>query len=105
MESMPLQDFFKIHSTLNEDEIILDVRTPAEFQEGHIPGSKNINHEDVTQHLDELKQYKKIYIFCRRGGRAQVATSMLAQHGLTNMICIPDAGMDVWREHGYPVEN
>lgn len=102
MEVLSLDGLFEKHNCLNPGEIILDVRTAGEYAEGHIPGSINITHEEVGFHVSELQKYKRIYIHCRRGGRAQKAYETLITSGLNNLVCISDAGMDVWCAKGYP---
>jgi rhodanese-related sulfurtransferase len=83
-------------AVLAPDELILDVRTPEEFEEGHVPGARNIPHEDVEQYVNELKQYKKILLHCRSGKRAQVATAALEKAGLTNIHCVAQGGWLDW---------
>jgi rhodanese-related sulfurtransferase len=100
---MTLNDFHDKHQKLGKDEVILDVRRAEEFAEGHIAGAINISHEQVLDHVEELKKYKLIYIHCKRGGRANTAYEALKGAGLNNMVCIYDAGMDAWMERGYPV--
>jgi phage shock protein E len=101
---MTLDNFFKTHTTLGPGEVILDVRRPDEYAEAHIKGSINIPVDEVAQKIEELKKYSKIYIHCKRGGRAQTAFQTLSQMGLTNLVCVHDAGMDKWLECGHPVE-
>lgn len=100
---MGLLDFHKIHNNLDDGSVILDVRRPDEFAEGHIASAINIPVDQVLNRVDELKKYKKVYIHCKRGGRAQTAFNALTQAGLSNLICIHDAGMDLWIEKGFPV--
>lgn len=101
--NMTLDNFHDKHKNLGPGEVILDVRRPEEFAEGHIAGAINISHELVLNHVEELKKYKLIYIHCKRGGRANAAFEALKSAGLNNMVCIYDAGMDAWLERGYPV--
>lgn len=103
MQYLALQEFYKVYDQLNEGEAILDVRTPDEFSDGHIQGAFNIDHREVTQYLEKLKGYKKIYVYCRRGARAQMAVHALEEEGLENLVCIADAGMEKWLELGHPV--
>lgn len=98
-----LRDLYDRHLNLGENEIILDVRNPDEFEEAHIKGAINFPVNEITRHIDELKKYNKIYIHCKRGGRAQTAFQLLQGAGLTNLVCIGDAGMDKWIEEGFPV--
>ncbi|MBP9673806.1 MAG: rhodanese-like domain-containing protein [Bacteriovoracaceae bacterium] len=103
MSHISIHDLHDELKTLKEGEVILDVRTPAEYAESHIPNSININHENVLSHVEELKKYKKVYIHCRRGGRATHAFNALSSAGLTNLVCVSDGGMDIWCECDYPI--
>lgn len=62
--------------------IVLDVRTEEEFKQGHIKGALNISHDQISQQLDQLKQYKDkmIIVHCRSGRRAQTAEAILQSH-------------------------
>lgn len=91
-------------SKLGEKEIILDVRGRDEFAEGHIRGAMNIPHDEVAQHVQELKRYERIYIHCHAGRRAQLAHGILEKHGLRNLVCISDGGMGDWISAGYETE-
>lgn len=103
-EMIDIQKLHELHSKLGDGEIILDVRTPEEFAEGHVPGAKNIPHDQVGNHLDELKKYKKIYMHCKAGGRAQTAFMELKSKGLNNLVCVSVGGMADWQAKGYPTQ-
>lgn len=101
---MSLKEFHETHLKLGANDVILDVRNPDEFQEAHIKGALNIPLPEVGQRASELKNYDHVYIHCKRGGRAQTAFQLLAGSGLTNLICVNDAGMDLWISEGFPIE-
>ncbi len=103
MKQISMEDLNGKLSSLGKDELILDVRTAEEFQEGHIAGALNIDHESVLDHVDELKRFKAVYVHCRSGGRAGFAVNALQQAGLTNLVCIGNTGMLHWVAAGYPV--
>lgn len=104
MEKISMQDLYQRLPHFKEREVILDVRTPQEYQtEGHIDGSINIPHEEVSTRINELKKYERIYIHCRMGGRAQKAAQALLQAGFENLVCISENGINAWIEAGYPV--
>lgn len=70
--------------------IILDVRTKAEFDEGHIEGSKNIALQVLESKIAEIKKWNKPVIACCRSGmRSAQATSILKQNGIE---CINGGG-------------
>lgn len=104
MKIISIGEFHDLHPNLGEDELILDVRSPGEYSEGHIKGSKNTDHEQVGSIADELKNYKNVFVHCKMGGRAKIASQTLENMGLTNIICVGDGGMQRWMELGWPVE-
>ena len=67
--------------------IILDVRTPEEFSEKHIPGAINIPNETIgTAVLPELPEKDQlILVYCRSGNRSKQASEKLAALGYTNI--------------------
>ena len=67
----------------NKGAIILDVRTPEEFKEGHIFGSKNIALQVLNNNIETIKKWNKPVIACCRSGmRSAQATSILKQNGI-----------------------
>lgn len=73
----------KIQEYLEKGAVILDVRTLAEWNDGHIDGAKHIVLNDVPNKLEEIKSLNKpIIAVCKSGGRSQSATSFLSQNGL-----------------------
>lgn len=73
----------KIQEYLNNGAVVLDVRTQAEWNEGHIENAKHIVLNTIPQNLEEIKSYNKpIIAVCKSGGRSQSATDFLSQNGL-----------------------
>ena len=68
------------------DSILLDVRTPQEYREGHIPGSKNIPLQTIDK-VDAVVENKDtaLYVYCYSGARSRQAASMLQHMGYTNV--------------------
>jgi hydroxyacylglutathione hydrolase len=84
---------------------ILDVRSAAEFAEGHVPGAKNIPFWAVPWRASKLGAGPDdpIVVYCGHGPRAQLAIAALRARGFTRVACL--AGhMASWHEAGYPVE-
>ncbi len=65
----------------NENLFILDVRTPAEFNESHIEGAINIPHDSVETHLDQIDSSKIILVYCGVGSRSTYASEILSKMG------------------------
>jgi len=66
--------------------VLLDVRTPQEYGEGHIPGSKNA----PLQTLDKIRSVvenkdTELFVYCYSGARSRQATMMLQHMGYTNV--------------------
>ena len=70
-----------------KDIVILDVRTPQEYAEGHIPGAINVPNETIGQgEIAELPQKdQEILVYCRSGNRSKQASQKLAQLGYKNI--------------------
>ena len=68
--------------------IILDVRTPGEFEEKHIPGAINIANETIgTDEIPELPDKDQlILVYCRSGNRSKQASEKLVALGYTNIV-------------------
>ena len=73
----------EVKDFLVKGAVILDVRTKAEWDEGHIDGAKHIVLTTVPLNLDEIKSWNKpIVAVCKSGGRSGQATQFLKQNGL-----------------------
>jgi len=85
--------------------VVLDVRTPAEFAEGHVPGAINVPHDEVAQRLDELAPLrdKDVVVYCKSGRRAGLALKVLGEHGYTRLAHL-SGDMQGWTAAGRPVE-
>jgi len=61
--------------------ILLDVRTPAEYAQGHIDGAVNIQLDELRARMNELDKSKTLYVNCRSGQRSYFACCLLSQYG------------------------
>ena len=71
-----------------KDYIILDVRRPDEFAEGHIPGAINVPNEEIgSAEIAKLPNKSQlILIYCRSGRRSKEASEKLVKLGYTNIV-------------------
>lgn len=83
--------------------VILDVREPFEYAEGHVPGAVLMPLSSLEQHLDEVPEGSPIYVICRSGNRSEQASKILVAGGVRNVVNV-DGGMIAWQAAGYPVE-
>lgn len=70
------------NALINNGAVVVDVRTPGEFQSGHVKGSQNIPLDVLPQKVSQLKG-KEVILVCRSGGRAMRAKSILQNNGIT----------------------
>ena len=63
--------------------ILIDVRTPEEYQEGHLENAININwyDADFQNQAEELDKKKTLYVYCKKGGRSAKAAHLLDSLG------------------------
>ncbi|MGP4065846.1 sulfurtransferase TusA family protein [Oceanobacillus sp. M65] len=78
-----------------ESLAIVDVREPAEFAFGHIPGAKNIPLGELEERLSEIDQNEELHIICRTGSRSDLAAQKLKANGYKNVKNIVP-GMSNW---------
>jgi rhodanese-related sulfurtransferase len=82
---------------------VLDVRTPQEYAEGHVPGAVNVPHDQVASRLAEVPKDKDVVIYCRSGRRAALAAEVLEAQGYSRLSHL-EGDMNAWVEKGRPVE-
>ncbi len=96
------------------DAVVIDVREPAEFETGHLPGAINIPrgvlefqvdaHPAVANATDPALSHRDrtLVLYCLSGGRAALSADNLQQLGFSDVRSIA-GGMNGWRESGLPV--
>jgi len=82
---------------------VLDVRSPEEFKEGHVPGAVNIPYDQMASRLSEVPKDKDVVLYCRSGRRAGIAAEVLQANGYTRLSHL-EGDMNAWLEKGRPVE-
>lgn len=91
---------------LTESDIqIVDVRTPEEFEQGHIKGAKNININggDFEAQLNQLDKNKTVLVYCLSGGRSSSAAGIMEDKGFKAVYNM-SGGMMKWNGAGKAVE-
>ncbi len=86
----------------SEHGILIDVRTPEEFAEGHIPGAINIDYknEGFSAALDTLDKTKQYEVYCRSGKRSAESAEIMEQKGFKNVYHF-NGGMIEWTTKGF----
>ena len=86
-----------------DDVFVLDVRTPEEYQESHLPGAALIPLEQLGARYGELPQDETILVYCSSGNRSLKAAYLLENAGF-NRVHSLDRGIKNWIRYGYDVE-
>jgi rhodanese-related sulfurtransferase len=90
----------------NNKGILIDVRTPQEFQEGRIAGAVNAdwkNPDVFEKQTDSLDKSKPVYLYCLAGVRSEKAAARLVEKGFKNVVGL-HGGIEEWRKAGKPIE-
>lgn len=76
----------------DEQNILLDVRTPEEFSQGHIEHAINIdvNNENFDSEIQKLDKTKTYFVYCQAGTRSSKASSRLLRNGFKNIVNLKD---------------
>lgn len=82
--------------------LLVDVRTPEEFAEGHIAGAVNISLQTLSERLNEIPRDQPVVVYCRSGNRSAQASQILAQAGYTTIYDL--GGIIAWQQAGLPIQ-
>ncbi|HKW83901.1 MAG TPA: rhodanese-like domain-containing protein [Burkholderiaceae bacterium] len=85
--------------------VVLDVRTAAEYAAGHVPGARNVSHDELANRLGELDALrdKDVVLYCRSGRRTALAEDVLRKAGFTKLLHL-DGDYLAWQAENRPVE-
>lgn len=80
---------------------VLDVRDPAEYVEGHVPGARLVPLAKLSGELPELRPSDRVYVICESGSRSAVAVERLRRAGIDAVAV--RGGTAAWRSAALPV--
>jgi hydroxyacylglutathione hydrolase len=83
------------------DLMVLDVREPAEWADGHVEGARHIPMRQVRARLGDLPRDRRIAVTCAGGVRSSLVASMLLGQGFTDLVNVW-GGMAGWAQSGLP---
>jgi len=88
----------------DQGEVVLDIRTPEEYDQGIIEGAINIDFydDDFAVQLDALDKDAHYVVYCNSGNRSGQANSIFEDLGFTDVTEI-DGGITAWYAEGLPV--
>jgi hydroxyacylglutathione hydrolase len=82
---------------------VIDVRQPAEYHEGHVPGAMHLAAGDLPGRLEELPRDRQVAVICASGYRSSIAASLLQRAGFQDVAWVGE-GLPAWSAAGLPVE-
>ncbi|MHB8835734.1 MAG: rhodanese-like domain-containing protein [Candidatus Methylomirabilia bacterium] len=86
-----------------KDLLLIDVRSPQEFAQGAIAGSKNIPFIDIMEGRHSLPKDKPVLLICSIGGRSFAAVQLLQEKGYTEVYNL-DGGIQAWSRASLPLQ-
>lgn len=88
----------------NESTVIIDVREPNEYAEGHIEGARNIPLAKFDERIAELETHRELPVLlnCQSGTRSLAAGKKLTQRGFTQVFELK-GGMFAWKDQNLPI--
>jgi rhodanese-related sulfurtransferase len=84
------------------DALVLDVREPAEYAHGHVPGAVNLPQAELASRISELPLDHPIIAICQTGYRSLRAAQFLKQMGFEHVTNVA-GGTAAWAEAGKPL--
>ena len=98
-------DLLALIAKKDPDLVVLDVRTAAEYAAGHVPGARNVSHDQLAGSLGELASLKdkQVVLYCRSGRRTLLAEQTLRAAGFSRLLHLQGDFLD-WEAKQQPVE-
>jgi glyoxylase-like metal-dependent hydrolase (beta-lactamase superfamily II)/rhodanese-related sulfurtransferase len=83
--------------------LVVDVREPAEYAAGHVPGAMSIPQAELALHLEDIPRDREILVVCEGGTRSLRCAKFLRQTGFSRVTNLR-GGTTAWRKAGLPVQ-
>lgn len=102
--NLNVNQFAALLDSAQTEGVLLDVRTPQEFMQGHIKGAELMNFydQDFQDNLKKLDKETPVYVYCRSGARSGNAAKMMKQMGFKSVYNL-QGGMNMWQRSGQDV--
>ncbi|RSL31002.1 rhodanese-like domain-containing protein [Salibacterium salarium] len=97
VKQLEKDDLKNIYDKQEKSPIIIDVREPAEYVEGHIPGVPLLPMNQVPEVIDQIDKDKEYVLVCRSGNRSQHTALYFKDNGIENVKNFA-GGMLAWEE-------
>lgn len=91
-----------MHAALEAGALVIDVREPFEYAEGHVEGTTLVPLASVSARAGEFDKGAPVYVFCRSGNRSLAAAHNLVEAGFSDVRNV-EGGIIAWLDAGLPV--
>lgn len=92
----------QLAAALVQDAAVVDVREPAEFRQGRVPGATNIPMGQLTARLGEIDRNRPVHVVCASGNRSSAMADVLTANGFDAINVA--GGTSAWIRSGRPIE-
>jgi rhodanese-related sulfurtransferase len=92
----------RLASALQQGATLVDVREPAEYRDGHVPGAVNIPMGQLNGRLGEIDRDRPVHVVCASGNRSSAMTDLLTANGFDAINVA--GGTSAWLRAGRPIE-
>jgi hydroxyacylglutathione hydrolase len=101
--SVPQMSVYELNEWLDEgrDVVVVDVREPSEWREGHVEGALHLPMLEIVKRLEELPAGRPKAVMCAGGLRSSTVVSALERHGVRDCLNVT-GGMAAWLKAGLP---
>lgn len=83
--------------------VLVDVRTPGEYRQGHLPGAVNIPLNDLQRRIQEVPTDKTVIVVCATGNRSRTGATLIMRAGNEDVYNL-QGGTMAWMMQGQPLE-
>jgi len=106
VDILPPKDAFELiqKNKGNSNFVILDIRTPEEFRDGHIEGAVNVDFrsENFGKEIDRFDKNKTYFVYCRTGNRSYDALNLMGPIGFRSIVRLA-GDINGWKSAGLPI--
>ncbi|HSO94312.1 MAG TPA: rhodanese-like domain-containing protein [Candidatus Dormibacteraeota bacterium] len=86
-----------------QQSLLLDVREPWEYAQGHVPGAQLVPLNELEERVCELPRDRPVYSICHSGQRSLAAAAFLLSEGFSEVSNV-EGGTSAWIHRGFPID-
>lgn len=103
VQALSVSDYKATYVDGKRDHVLVDVRTPGEFSNGHLPGAINLPLNELGSKTNKIKKGKPVVVVCASGSRSRAGARMLLKAGFSDVYNLK-GGTSAWMMQKLPLE-